>query len=152
MSTSRTARILAVVGLPIVASFAYVGTASADPPHPFGGAAVTIGCPNQGSLASMTGLTGQSGPEANPPIAKGDIRFESFPAAAPIPAAGQVTVAWVNTDTGKAGIVDLVGTYPYLSATVNTGVGNVVATAFGSINWGSSPICQSNPTIGRFIA
>jgi hypothetical protein len=28
----------------------------------------------------------------------------------------------------------------------------VVATAFGSINFGSSPICQANPAIGTFIA
>ncbi|MFF2028626.1 hypothetical protein ACFVW2_43510, partial [Streptomyces sp. NPDC058171] len=104
------------------------------------------------SLMSLTALTGQSGPEAVPPIADGDIRFESHPAAPPIPAAAQVTVAWVNTDSGRSGIVNLSGVYPFLSATVNTGVGNVVATAFGSINFGSSPICQANPAIGTFIA
>src|SRR3546814_12204091 len=101
MRVTRTAGFFAASGLPIAASVMFAGVASADPPHPFGGAAVTIGCPNQGSLASLTGPTGQSGPESNPPIAKGDIRFDSFPAAAPIPAAGQVTVAWANPDTGK---------------------------------------------------
>ncbi|AOW93894.1 hypothetical protein BFN03_17850 [Rhodococcus sp. WMMA185] len=151
--SARLVRRIAAVTIPIAAATVMsAGNASADPPHPFGGPALTIGCPNQGSLASLTNLTGQSGPEASPPIAKGDIRFESFPAAPPIPAAAQVTVAWLNTDTGQSGIVDLAGVYPNLSATVNTGEGNVIATGFGSINIGSSPICQANPAIGTFIA
>ena len=54
MSVTRTAGVFAAIGLPIAASVMFAGVASADPPHPFGGAAVTIGCPNQGSLASLT--------------------------------------------------------------------------------------------------
>lgn len=151
MAAQRFIRKFLAVSAPVAAAVA-VGTvlaapASADPPHPFGGPAYTIGCPNQGSLASVTAVTGQSGA----PIGPGQILFESHPALPPIPAAGQMTVAWVNTTTGQAGIVNLMGAYPNLSATVTTGPGNVVATAFGSINAGSSPLCQDNPTIGTFI-
>ncbi|MCQ4119512.1 hypothetical protein [Rhodococcus tibetensis] len=154
MTALRFVHRIAALTFPVAACAALLstGSAAADPPHPFGGSALTIGCPNQGSLMSLTALTGQSGPEASPPIADGDIRFESRPAAPPIPAAAQITVAWVNTDNGRSGIVNLGGVYPFLSATVNTGVGNVIATAFGSINFGSSPICQANPAIGTFIA
>lgn len=133
-----------------VAGLLATAPAHAGPPHPFGPPALTIGCPNQGSLMSLTGATGQSGPE--PGINPGEIRFQTFPAAPPVPAAGQVTVAWVNMDTGQSGIADLYGAYPYLSRTVHTGQGRVMATVFGSINIGSSPICQSNPTFGNFIA
>lgn len=147
MFAQRIARRILGFAVPLAAALTLVfaGTAAAAPPHPFGGPAVTIGCPNQGSLMSITGLTGET-------VAPGVIRFNSFPGAFPIPAAAQVTVAWVNTNTGQSGITNLGGVYPNLTATVNTGMGNVIATGFGSINWGSSPICQSNPAIGTFIA
>lgn len=145
MSALRTTSRLIALAAPAAAAILFAGTVAAAPPHPFGGPAWTIGCPNQGSLMSVTGMTGET-------IAPGVIRFNSFPGAFPMPAAAQVTVAWVNTNTGQSGITNLAGVYPNLSATVDTGVGNVMATGFGSINWGSSPICQSNPTIGTFIA
>ncbi|WP_430332489.1 hypothetical protein [Rhodococcus sp. ACT016] len=126
--------------------------ANALPPHPFGPPALTIGCPNQGSLMSLTGATGQSGPEQTPPIGPGEIRFETFPAAPPIPAAGQVTVAWINLSTGAVGIAPLEGTYPYYSKTVQTGHGDIRATVFGTIDMGSLPLCQVSPTFGNFIA
>ncbi|MFC4604497.1 hypothetical protein [Rhodococcus kronopolitis] len=135
---------------PLAAAALFAAPGQALPPHPFGPPALTIGCPNQGSLMSLTGGTGQSGPE--PGIAPGWIRFASFPAAPPIPAAGQVTVAWINTDTGQTGIANLEGAYPYLAKTVYTGPGNVMATLFGSINLGSMPLCQANPTFGNFVA
>ncbi len=147
---SRTITRTSILAGAAVAGLLAAGPAQAGPPHPFGPPALTIGCPNQGSLMSLTGATGQSGPE--PGIGVGEIRFQTFPAAPPIPAAGQVTVAWVNFDTGQSGIADLYGTYPYYSRTVYTGQGRVMATVFGSINFGSSPICQSNPTFGNFIA
>lgn len=134
-----------------VAGLCAPAAAHALPPHPFGPPALTIGCANQGSLMSLTGATGQSGPEQTPPIGPGEIRFESFPAAPPIPAAGQVTVAWINLDTGAMGIAALEGTYPYHSKTVYTGTGNIRATVFGTIDLGSLPLCQSNPTFGNFI-
>ncbi|MGO4201633.1 hypothetical protein AB4Z09_07685 [Rhodococcus sp. TAF43] len=134
-----------------VAGLCAPAAAHALPPHPFGPPALTIGCANQGSLMSLTGATGQSGPEQTPPIGPGEIRFESFPAAPPIPAAGQVTVAWINLDTGATGIAALEGTYPYHSKTVYTGTGNIRATVFGTIDLGSLPLCQSNPTFGNFI-
>ncbi|MDG3012747.1 hypothetical protein G4X40_21645 [Rhodococcus sp. D2-41] len=151
MTARRFARKFLTIAAPVAAAVTvgalFAAPASADPPHPFGGPAYTIGCPNQGSIASVTAVTGQSGA----PIGPGQILFESHPALPPIPAAGQMTVAWVNTNTGQSGIVNLMGTYPNLSALVTTGPGNVVATAFGSINFGSSPICQDNPTIGTFV-
>jgi len=52
----------------------------------------------------------------------------------------------------ESGIANLEGAYPYYSKTVYTGRGNVMATVFGSINLGSMPLCQSNPTFGNFIA
>ncbi|MDH6678754.1 hypothetical protein M2284_002967 [Rhodococcus sp. LBL1] len=136
----------------VVAALAVPATANALPPHPFGPPALTIGCPNQGSLMSLTGATGQSGPEQTPPIGPGEIRFETFPAAPPIPAAGQVTVAWINLSTGAVGIAPLEGTYPYYSTTVQTGHGDIRATVFGTIDLGSLPLCQVNPTFGNFIA
>ncbi len=117
----------------------------------FGPPALTIGCANQGSLMSPTAATGQSGPEQTPPIGPGELRFASFPAAPPIPAAGQVTVASINLDTGAGGIAPLEGTYPCYSKTVYTGHGNVRATVFGTIDPGSLPLCQTNPTFGDFI-
>ncbi len=38
MSVTRTAGVFAAIGLPIAASVMFAGVASADPPHPFGGA------------------------------------------------------------------------------------------------------------------
>ncbi|MGW0044715.1 hypothetical protein [Rhodococcus sp. NPDC003348] len=147
---TRTAtRVSILVGAAAAALLASVPAAQALPPHPFGPPALTIGCANQGSLMSLTGATGQSGPE--PGINPGEIRFQSFPAAPPIPAAGQVTVAWVNYDTGQNGIANLEGTYPYYSKTVYTGHGRVMATVFGTIDLGSLPLCQTNPTFGNFI-
>ncbi|WP_031936934.1 hypothetical protein [Prescottella defluvii] len=134
-----------------VAGLCVPATAQALPPHPFGPPALTIGCANQGSLMSLTGATGQSGPEQNPPIGPGELRFETFPAAPPIPAAGQVTVAWINLDTGATGTAALEGTYPYYSKTVHTGQGNIRATVFGTIDLWSLPLCQSNPTFGNFV-
>jgi len=153
MSALRTTRMILTLAAP-VATAALIGglmagPATALPPHPFGLPVLTIGCPNQGSLMSLTAATGQSGPE--PGIAPGEIRFQSFPAAPPIPAAGQVTVAWLNTTTGQSGVVNLEGAYPYLSKTVRTGHGEVIATAFGSINLGSAPICSNSPSTGTFI-
>lgn len=143
------ARISILTGAAASACLLAAGPAQALPPHPFGPPALTIGCPNQGSLMSLTAATGQSGPE--PGIGPGELRFETFPAAPPLPAAGQVTVAWLNFDTGQSGVANLEGTYPYYSKTVYTGHGNVMASVFGSINLGSMPLCQSNPTFGNFI-
>ncbi|WFR71290.1 hypothetical protein P9209_19255 [Prescottella defluvii] len=122
----------------VVAALAVPATANALPPHPFGPPALTIGCPNQGSLMSLTGATGQSGPEQTPPIGPGEIR-SNIPRGAPIPAAGQVTVAWINLSTGAVGIAPLEGTYPYYSTTVQTGHGDIRATVFGTIDLGSLP-------------
>lgn len=133
------------------ATVAIPATADALSPHPFGPPALTIGCANQGSLMSLTGATGQSGPEQDPPIGPGEIRFSTFPAAPPIPAAGQVTVAWINLDTGATGVAALEGTYPYYAKTVYTGHGNIRATVFGTIDLFSLPLCQNNPTFGNFI-
>lgn len=150
MSIRRTTTRAFILAGATAAGLLAAAPANALPPHPFGPPALTIGCPNQGSLMSLTGATGQSGPE--PGINPGEIRFQTFPAAPPIPAAGQVTVAWINFDTGQSGIANLEGAYPYYSKTVYTGRGNVMATVFGSINLGSMPLCQSNPTFGNFIA
>ncbi|MFC9789602.1 hypothetical protein [Rhodococcus sp. NPDC127528] len=149
MGARRTTLRILTLAVPAAAALVVAAPGQAMPPHPFGPPALTIGCPNQGSLMSLTGATGQSGPE--PGINPGEIRFQTFPAAPPIPAAGQVTVAWVNFDTGQTGIANLEGTYPYLSKTVYTGHGNVMASVFGSINLGSMPLCQANPTFGNFI-
>ncbi|MFD4182624.1 hypothetical protein [Rhodococcus sp. NPDC058514] len=149
MSALRTTRMILTLAAPAAFAFLAAGPATALPPHPFGLPALTIGCPNQGSLMSLTAATGQSGPE--PGIGPGEIRFQSFPAAPPIPAAGRVTVAWLNTSTGQSGIVNLEGAYPYLSKTVRTGHGEVIATAFASISLGPALICQNNPTVGTFI-
>ncbi|AQA20720.1 putative secreted protein [Rhodococcus sp. MTM3W5.2] len=149
MSALRTTRMILTLAAPAAAAVLVAGPATALPPHPFGLPALTIGCPNQASPMSLTAATGQSGPE--PGIAPGEIRFQSFPAAPPIPAAGQVTVAWLNTTTGRNGVVNLEGAYPYQSKTVFTGHGEVIATAFASISLGPAVICQNNPTVGTFI-
>lgn len=145
MTALRTTLRIIALAVPMAATTLLPGAAGAGPPpHPFGGPAITIGCSNQGSLMSLTAVTGET-------VAPGVIRFESHPAVFPVPAAGQVTVAWVNTNSGQAGITDLFGAYPNLSGTANTGRGYIVATAFGSFNLGSGPICNVNPTIGTFI-
>ncbi|WP_305091356.1 hypothetical protein [Prescottella sp. R16] len=151
MTARRILRWSALAGVGAAAALVAPATAAAAPPHPFGPPALTVGCPNQGSLMSLTGATGQSGPEQSPPIGPGELRFASFPAAPPIPAAGQVSVAWINLNTGAAGVADLLGDYPYYSATVHTGPGNIRAMVFGTINLGSMPLCQVNPTFGEFV-
>ena len=148
MSVRRTTRVSILAGVAATGLLA-AGQAQALPPHPFGPPALTIGCANQGSLMSLTGATGQSGPE--PGINPGEIRFATFPAAPPVPAAGQVTVAWVNRNTGRSGITNLEGSYPHYAKTVYTGHGNVMATVFGTIDLASLPLCQTNPTFGNFI-
>jgi len=143
MFALRTISRLIALAAPAAAAVLIAGSAAAAPPHPFGGPAWTIGCPNQGSLMSVTGMTGET-------IAPGVIRFNSFPGAFPMPAAGQVTVAWVNNSNGRAGLAELVGVYPNLSAVVDTGPGEVLATVFGSVSLASGPLCNSTPATGGF--
>ena len=80
---------------PVAAAALFTGVAAAAPPQGLG-TAVTIGCLNQGSLASFSAITAQPGPEASPPIGAGEVLFTSAPALGPVPAAGQVTVAWLT--------------------------------------------------------
>ncbi|MGW6378970.1 hypothetical protein ACWFRB_23190 [Rhodococcus sp. NPDC055112] len=149
MRALHTTQMILTLAAPAAAAVLIAGPAVALPPHPFGLPALTIGCPNQASPMSMTAATGQTGPE--PGIGPGEIRFQSFPAAPPIPAAGQVTVAWLNSTTGQSGVVNLEGAYPYQSKTVYTGHGEVTAAAFTSITLGPAVICQNSPTVGTFI-
>jgi len=125
----------------------FTGVATAAPPQPMG-TAITIGCINQGSLASLTAVTAQPGPNADPGIPAGNVLFSTREALWPVPAAGQVSVAWLNRSNGRAGVVDLGGAYPNLSAMVDTGPGDVMATVFGSVNLGSGPLCNSTPAVG----
>lgn len=147
MPALRFTRRALAVAAPAAAALLFTGVATAAPPQPMG-PAITIGCINQGSLASLTAVTAQAGPEAQPALAPGHVLFSTSQALWPMPAAGQVTVAWVNRDNGRTGIVDLGGAYPNLSAVVDTGPGNVLATVFGSVNLGSGPLCNSTPATG----
>lgn len=147
MSALRRTRRALTFAAPVAAALLFTGVATAAPPQPFG-VALTIGCINQASLASLTAVTAHAGPDGEAGIAPGHVRFSSREAAWPIPAANQVTVAWINRDNGRTGITDLHGTYPHLAADIDTGPGEVLATVFGSINLGSGPICNSMPTNG----
>lgn len=142
-------RLLPALAAPVAAAMMFTGVATAAPPQGLG-TAITIGCLNQGSLASLTSVTAHPGPNADPPIAAGHVLFSTREAAWPIPAAGQVTVAWVNTSNGRAGLAELVGVYPNLSAVVDTGPGEVLATVFGSVSLASGPLCNSTPATGGF--
>ncbi|MEE2034112.1 hypothetical protein [Rhodococcus chondri] len=150
MPALRFTRRALAVAAPAAAAVLFTGVATAAPPQPMG-TAITIGCLNQGSLASLTSVTAQPGPEAQPPLAPGHVLFSTTEAMSPMPAAGQVTVAWMNRDNGRTGIVDLTGTYPNLSAVVDTGPGNVLATVFGSVSLASGPLCNSTPATGSVI-
>ncbi|MGV9747105.1 hypothetical protein ACWDTG_19660 [Rhodococcus zopfii] len=150
MSALRITRRILATAAPVAAAVLFTGVAAAAPPQGLG-TAVTIGCLNQGSLASVTAVTAQPGPEGSPAIGSGEVLFSSAPALGPMPAAGQVTVAWLNRDTGQAGLTDLTGTYPNLSAVVKTGSGNVLATVFGSVSLGSGPVCNSTPATGAIV-
>ncbi|WP_068165499.1 hypothetical protein [Rhodococcus phenolicus] len=150
MSALRITRRILVAAAPVAAAVLFTGVAAAAPPQGMG-TAVTIGCLNQGSLASATAVTAQAGPEASPAIGAGQVLFSTAPALGPVPAAGQVTVGWLNRDTGQAGLTELVGTYPNLSAVVNTGPGNVLTTVFGSVGLASGPICNSTPATGMIF-
>ncbi|MGX7731783.1 hypothetical protein G6038_08365 [Rhodococcus sp. 14C212] len=147
MSAARTTRAILATAAPIAAAVLFAGSAGAAPPQSLG-TALTFGCLNQGSLASITAVTAQAGPEANPGIPPGHVLFSTAPGMGPMPAAGQVSVAWLNQSTGQAGIVDLEGTYPNLAKVVNTGPGTVLTTVFGSVNLSSGPICNSTPAAG----
>lgn len=150
MSALRITRRILATAAPVAAAVLFTGVAAAAPPQGLG-TAVTIGCLNQGSLASFTTVTAQAGPETSPAIGAGEVLFATGPALGPAPAAGQVTVAWLNRDTGMAGLADLTGTYPNLSALVNTGSGNVMTTVFGSVGLASGPICNSTPATGAIV-
>ncbi|UYP19764.1 hypothetical protein OED52_04185 [Rhodococcus sp. Z13] len=139
----RTLALLA----PLAAAIMFTGVATAGPPQSMG-TAITVGCLNQGSLASATAVTAQPGPSSEPNIPSGHVLFSTREAAWPIPAAGQVTVAWLNRSNGRTGIVDLTGAYPNYAALVDTGPGEVLATVFGSVNLGSGPVCNSTPAAG----
>lgn len=148
MPALRFPRTLALTA-PIAAAILFTGVATAAPPQGLG-TAITIGCLNQGSLASLTSVTAHPGPSDDPGIAPGHVLFSTREAAWPIPAAGQVTVAWVNRSNGRAGLAELGGAYPNLSAVVNTGPGEVLATVFGSVGLASGPLCNSTPAAGGF--
>ncbi|KHJ74228.1 MULTISPECIES: hypothetical protein [Rhodococcus] len=148
MPALRIPRRVLTLAAPVAAAIAFTGVATAAPPQPLG-TAITIGCINQGSLASFTSVTAQPGPDEG--IPGGHVLFSTREALWPVPAAGQVSVAWLNRNNGRTGIVDLVGTYPNLSTLVDTGPGEVVATVFGSVNLGSGPLCNSTPAVGSVV-
>ncbi|MEU5840641.1 hypothetical protein [Rhodococcus sp. NPDC047139] len=148
MPALRIPRRVLALATPVAAAILFTGVAAAAPPQPMG-TAITIGCINQGSLASMTAVTAQPGPDTAIPA--GNVLFSTREAMWPIPAAGQVSVAWLNRSNGRAGVVDLGGAYPNLSALVDTGPGDVVATVFGSVNLGSGPLCNSTPAVGGVL-
>ncbi|NLV77875.1 MAG: hypothetical protein GXY65_00755 [Rhodococcus sp.] len=150
MPALRAIRRALTLAAPVAAAVALAGAATAAPAQPVG-TAVTIGCLNQGSLASFTTVTAQPGPETDPAIAPGHVVFSTGPAIGIMPAAGQVSVAWLNRDTGAAGMADLAGTYPNLSADVETGAGEVLVTVFGSVSLGSGPLCNSTPATGTVV-
>lgn len=150
MSAPRSIRRALTFAAPVAAAVLFTGVAAAAPPQPMG-TAVTIGCLNQGSLASLTAVTAQPGPETEPAIAAGHVLFTTHQALPPLPAAGQVSVAWLNRTTGRTGIADLTGEYPHLSAVVDTGPGEVLTTVFGSVNLGSGPLCNSTPATGSVV-
>lgn len=147
MPAQRISRRALALTAPIAAAVLFTGVATAAPPQSMG-TAITIGCLNQGSLASLTAVTAHAGPEAEPPIAPGHVLFSTREAAWPAPAAGQVTVAWLNRSNGRTGISELTGAYPNLSAVADTGPGEVLATVFGSVSLASGPLCNSTPAMG----
>lgn len=150
MSVLRPIRRALCLTAPVATAVVLAGAATAAPAQPIG-TAITIGCLNQGSLASFTTVSAQPGPETTPAIAPGHVVFSTAPAVGILPAAGQVSVAWVNRDTGMSGLSDLTGTYPNLSADVDTGPGEVLLTVFGSVNLGSGPLCNSTPATGSVV-
>lgn len=150
MPALRIPRRALALTAPIAAAVLFTGVATAAPPQPMG-TAITIGCLNQGSLASLTSVTAQPGPDSAPAIAPGHVLFSTREAAWPIPAAGQVTVAWLNRSNGRVGLTELTGTYPNLAAVADTGPGEVLATVFGSVSLASGPLCNSTPAMGSVI-
>jgi hypothetical protein len=147
MSAVRFTRRTLTFAAPVAAAVLFAGVATAAPTQPLG-TAITIGCLNQGSLASLTSVAAHPGPDEEHGIAAGHVQFTTTQALWPVPAAGQVTVAWLNRGNGRTGIVDLTGDYPNLSATVDTGPGEVLTTVFGSVSLASGPLCNSTPATG----
>src|SRR5690606_35601719 len=101
MPALRIPRRVLALAAPVAAAIAFTGVATAAPPQPLG-TAITIGCINQGSLASFTSVTAQPGPDEG--IPGGHVLFSTREALWPVPAAGQVSVAWLNRNNGRAGI------------------------------------------------
>lgn len=140
-------RVCAIFAL-VAAGAVVPAIASAAPPVPFPSPVFTLGCAQPAPL-TLSAASAQSGPEANPPIGAGQVRFEARPAVPFLSGAGRMVVGWVNTSNGANGMVDLDGPLPVLSKTVTTGSGRILVAMFAPID---GILCQVNPSASVIVA
>lgn len=121
--------------------------------------APTLGCGIDGSPVTVTLGTAQAGPNfpSIPWVAAEQLRFQAIPAHVALPTTSGLSVAWLNINTFKGGIVPLddtlpiIGT-PMMSKVVDTGEGKVLAAMFGKVDYSDGKSCTVLPTVGAFDA
>ncbi len=119
---------------------------------PFLYAAPTIGCGDT-LWTTLTGASGAGGPDATGTLNYGQLRFQASPRYPGVAIGQGLTVMWLNTANGAAGVDAMDGLNefgtPSLSKVVNSGPGNVFAVLWGHVNYPDA-ICVVTPTVGMF--
>ncbi|MEU1430004.1 hypothetical protein ABZ412_23290 [Nocardia sp. NPDC005746] len=120
---------------------------------PFSYLAPTLGCGFNMpfSLTSATAVTGVAGPNGTVSLPAGNISFQVMAQQNGFPIGSGLTVAWLNVNNGRSGIVPLDDhteySLPSLSKTVETGPGTVIASLWGTIDYPNAR-CVVLPTVG----
>ncbi|MGW4530890.1 hypothetical protein ACWEOI_08060 [Nocardia sp. NPDC004340] len=120
---------------------------------PFSYLAPTLGCGFNMpfSLTSATAVTGIAGPAATVSLPAGNVSFQVMAQQNGFPLSSGLTVAWLNVNNGRSGIVPLDDhteySLPTLSKTVETGPGTIIASLWGTIDYPNAR-CVVLPTVG----
>ncbi|WP_433591594.1 hypothetical protein [Nocardia sp. CA-145437] len=120
---------------------------------PFSYLAPTLGCGFNMpfSLTSATAVTGVAGPATTVSLPAGNVSFQVMAQQNGFPLSSGLTVAWLNVNNGRSGIVPLDDhteySLPTLSKTVETGPGTIIASLWGTIDYPNAR-CVVLPTVG----
>ncbi|GAB2506987.1 hypothetical protein [Nocardia heshunensis] len=122
---------------------------------PFSYQAPTLGCGFNMpfSLTQAMAVTGVSTQNGAVSLPGGTVSFQVMAQQNGFPLASGLSVAWLNVNNGRSGIMPLDDqteyNLPALSKSADTGAGNVIASLWGTIDYPNAR-CVVLPTVGLF--
>lgn len=125
---------------------------------PFAYPALTVGCgSNNIPLTTVIAAGTANGPNSTlgRNSAPGTLTFHATPSHPGTPLSSGVTVAWINTSTGRSGmnVLDDRTAFgrPSLSKTIDSGPGTIAASMWGTVGYPGA-MCVMTPTVGLIEA